>query len=411
MPESTVAVSRQRGGHQSLANFQSALGLSAGFVDRVGAEDDAHLLAAVDWLVSSRPPRQNFWPALCLAFVSQAEATLDLAGQDQNADPFTDFPIEVGSDGRVRNTLNFQVGGEMATLRPRFNRAAQIIRVDMRRDHPSAPAHATQAWPDYRVLVELIFQMTPAARARFAEVVWQTGVLDAPERRWAHEAERIVRPFEKVLADFDTHNANPGGALFQGLVFGYFRADSPNLTLESHQVNTSSSRVDMPGDVAGFRGGEVELAVEVKDYPITADTVENVLVDFLEDLAEAPNATAVVVAETVDEASRERLAKSNVVALSRKDLRERVVTWDLPKQQEALRGAIYYLGRIQKKMQLVDRLVGFLNEHRIASGIIDQPVIKEDASGTANGGVDVVGADGRADTVTTDPEANVAAED
>lgn len=360
-----------------MSAFSEDLLLPEAFSDRSGGENDSELSKALVWMSASRPPRQHFWPALCLALVSQSEAALTLAGRDSAHDPFKDFPIKTGSSGHVRNTLNFQVNGQKVALRPRFNAALQVIRVDMRRDHPSAPAHATQAWPDYRSLIEMIFRMSPAARARFAEHVWKEGVIAAPERRWAAQAERIVRPFEKVLADFDTRAAPPGGALFQALVFGFFLADSPNLTLESHQVNTGSSRVDMPGDVAGFRGGEVELAVEVKDLPITENEVETILVDFLEDLVEAPNTTAVVVADTVDDASRARLGKSNVIALSRDDLRERVVTWDLPKQQEALRGAIYFLSRIQKKSQLVDKLTDFLAEHGIESGIVDQPIIRD----------------------------------
>ena len=376
MSDSTPVAGNRRGGTQPLSAFAAELRLPEDFSGRAGGEHDPQLKRALEWMTKSRPPRQHFWPGLCLALVSQSEATLALAGRESSDDPFTEFPIETSASRVVRNTLNFHVGEHKVTLRPRFNGAAQVIRVDMRRDHPSAPAHATQAWPEYRPLIDMIFRMSPSGRTRFAEYVWEKGVLDAPERRWATQAKRIVRPFEKVLADFDTHSAPPGGALFQGLVFGFFRADSPNLTLESHQVNTGSSRVDMPGDVAGFRGDEVELAVEVKDLPITVDQVESILVDFLEDLVEMPNTTAVVVAESVDEASRDRLVKSNVIALSRDDLRERVVTWDLPKQQEALRGAIYYLSRIQKKGQLVDRLIGFLAEQGIDSGIVDQPIIR-----------------------------------
>jgi hypothetical protein len=308
---------------------------------------------------------------------------LAAVGQDSDADPFKNFPIEKGTTEKPVNTLNFTVAAEKAMLRPRFNLAAEVIRVDMRRDHPSAPAHATQAWPAYKHLVELIFAMSPGARRLFADHIWATGVLEADERKWAAKAERIVRPFEKVLADFDTTNATPGGALFQSLVYGYFTADSPGLTLESHAVNVGSGRVDMPGDVAGFRGNEVELAVEVKDYPITIATVESVLVDFLEDLVEAPNTTAVVVADTVDDASRRRLAESNVIAISREELRSRASTWDLPKQQDALRGAVYYLSRIQKKTSLVDRLVGFLTDTGIDTGILDQPTIRVEGSGQA----------------------------
>lgn len=370
---------RKRGGKQPFSSFAEDLNFPAGFSDRVAGENDPKLGEAKDWLVNGRSQQQNFWPALSLALLSQAEETLSIAGEDSVDDVFDTFEIErTGRTGRAVNTLNFIVNGTKITLRPRFNPAADAIRIEMRRDHPSAAPHATQAWPDYRPLIEMIYAMSPAARARFAEYVWDTGVNAAEERTWAKQAERIVRPFEYVLANFDTHNARPGGALFQGLVFGYFRADSPNLTLESHAVNTGSSRADMPGDVAGFRGGEVELAVEVKDYGIPIEDVENILVDFLEDLTDAPNATAVVVADSVDQESRDRLSESNIIALGRDDLRARVITWDLPKQQEALRGALYYLGRIQKSTALVKRLTEFLETEGISTGVIDQPTVRDD---------------------------------
>lgn len=380
-PDQPEPAASGRGGVQPLYRYETEIGLPSGFAQRRGGDNDASLLKALRWMEESRPPRQNFWPALCLAFVCQCEQALGIVGRDSETDPFNAFPREQHRNGgEVVNTLNLLVDGHPVTLRPYFNHAANVIRVSMRRDHPSAAAHATQAWPAYRDLITLIYAMTPPARTRFTEYIWQHGVNEAQERAWATAADRVIRPFEKVLADFETRNQPPGGALFQGLVFGYFTADSPNLTLESHSVNTGSSRVDMPGDVAGFRGGEVELAVEVKDRPITVDTVADVLVDFLEDLVEAPNTTAVVVADTVDDASRTRLAKSNVIALSRDDLRARVITWDLPKQQEALRGAMYYLQRIQKNSKLARSLTDFLDREGISTGVLDHPVITADDS-------------------------------
>lgn len=382
-PNRAAAGPLKRGGSQPLSTYADQIGFPQGFSTRIGGLDHPAYISAVKWMQTKRPSRQNFWPALVLAFISQSEEALKTIEKESVTDPFS-LPIEkTTTSGRVVNTLNFKLPKNKITLRPRFNNAAQVIRVDMRRDHPSAAPHATQAWRQYRELVTLIFQMSPAARTRFAEYIWKKGVIDAEERRWASTAGRIVRPFERVLADFDTRNAKPGGALFQALVYGYFSADSPNLTLESHSVNTGSSHVDMPGDVAGFRGGEVELAVEVKDYEITSDTVEAVLVDFLEDLVNAPNTTAVVVADSVDVPSRKRLAQSNVIALSREDLRIRVMTWDLPKQQEALRAALYFLSRVQKTTTLVHRLETYLTEKGLASGILDQ-TSEQDSSTPVN---------------------------
>ena len=368
-----------RGGNQPLSAFLSALALPGDFTERHGGDEDVELRDALDWIRHRRPVKQNHWPALTLAFVAQAEEVLAGAGCTRTNDVFADFELETGNSNKPVNTMNIIVGGSSHTLRPKYNRALDVIRVEMRRDHPSNAAHATQSWRAYEDLVRMIYRMSPAGRLRFAEFVWQTGVLEAAERRFATQAERIVRPFELVLQEFQTQGAKPGGALFQGLVYGYFRADSPNLTLESHSVNTGSGRADLIGDVAGFRGNEVELTVEVKDYAITAKNVDSVLTDFLEDLVNAPNATAVVAAAEVQDGAREQLAQVNVIALSREDLRQRVVTWDLPKQQEAIRGALYYLARIQKKTKLVDRLAGFLIERGIETGIIDTEISESEA--------------------------------
>ena len=366
-----------RGGQQPFSSFADRLMFPSGFSDRRGGENDESLAVAKCWLAKGRPPKQNFWPALTIALLSQAEAALDKAGEKRVDEVFEVFEYDRGTDIKPVNTLNFLINGEKISLRPRYTKAATAIRIDMRRDHPSSAPHATQAWNAYRPLIELIYAMSPAARTRFAEHVWDEGVNAASEKRWAERAERVVRPFEHVLSNFDTRNALPGGALFQSLVFGYFSADSPNLTLESHPVNTGSSRADMPGDVAGFRGGEVELAVEVKDMDISINDVEVILVDFLQDLTDAPNVTAVVVANQVDAASSARLGESNVVALSREELRTRVVTWDLPKQQEAIRGALYFLRRIQKKQELVDRLTSYLVAEGISIGIVDQHTARD----------------------------------
>lgn len=361
----------RRGGNQPLSTFSSELGLPGGFMDRLGGGDDPALLEALDWMRRHRPTKQNHWPALVLAFVAQAEEVLAGAGRTQTDDVFKEFALQTGTSKKPVNTMNVVVGNCAHTLRPKYNDALDVIRVKMRRDHPSNAAHATQSWRAYEDLVRLIYRMSPSGRLRFVEFVWQERVVNAAERRFATQAERIVRPFELVLRDFQTQGANPGGALFQGLVYGYFRADSPNLTLESHSVNTGSGRADMIGDVAGFRGNEVELTVEVKDEAITMGNVDSVLTDFLEDLVNAPNATAVVAAAEVEDDARSHLALVNVIALSREDLRQRVVTWDLPKQQEAIRGALYYLARIQKSMALVERLNAFLVGQGIKSGIVD----------------------------------------
>lgn len=142
--------------------------------------------------------------------------------------------------------------------------------------------------------------------------------------------------------------------MFQAMAFGYLRADSPNVILESHAVNVASRRAGVVGDVDGFQGAEIELAAEVKDLDIGQDNFEDQLGGFLQAVEEIPNATSLVIARTFDEWSRNQLLDRGTLPVDKASLLERVAIWDVPKQQEALRGFEYFLARIQKSPALRD---------------------------------------------------------
>lgn len=345
-----------RGGDQPLSNFVLELGFSEDFTARSmtrGPEYDA----AVDWLMNKRPPNQNHWPALAIALISQAEMLLEVAGKDRMEDVFSEYPPEATIEGvRAVNTLNFQYGAKkFVRLRPLYNRALDVIRARMLRNHPSNAPHATQSWPAYRDYIKFVYAMSPEERKSLTEFVWSIGVVPLPEMTLAAVRERVIRPFENVLRNMPTSVPKVrGGAMLQGLSFGYLLADSPNLILESHSVNTGSSRAGMLGDVDGFRGSEPELAAEVKDLAIDELNVDAQLGPFLEDIAMAPNATAVVICRSITSSAREAIESRNVTVLTVSDLARTVAVWDLPKQEEALRGTDYYLGRIQKSQVAVE---------------------------------------------------------
>jgi hypothetical protein len=359
----------KRGGNQPISNFTAGLRLPGGFGKRSDAPGSVKVQAAITWMAEKRPPRQNHWPALVLALIAQAEALLQAEGLDSLPDVFAAHPEEVSRNGRVVNTLNLTRAGEEQSiqLRPIYNAVLSVIRNDMLRQHPKNEAHATQSWPAYRELVTLISAMTPAERKTFAGHIWQTGVLDAEELVLASKRDRVVRPFEFVLIHMPTTGISrlPGGAMLQGITYGYFRADSPNLILETHSVNTGSSRAGKLGDVDGYRGGEVELAAEVKDLDITdAEAVA----DFIEDIADAPNATAVVVCQSITDEARSEIESRNITVLTVDDLTRTVSVWDMPKQQEGLRGVDYYLGRIQRSRVGQKFFRDWLHEHGLDAG-------------------------------------------
>lgn len=358
----------RRGGQQPLSTFIGALRLPEDFAARPEVSGSAEVAAAVEWLNTSRPRRQNFWPALVLAFIAQAEALLAADGVDRLPDVFASHPPQESQDGRVVNTLNFTRGhGDPIALRSVYNAALHVIRYHMLREHPKNEAHATQSWRDYRELVTLIHAMRPDERKTLAEWVWKSGVLDRQELVLARKRERVVRPFEFVLLHMPTTAIKglPGGAMLQAVTYGYFRADSPNLILETHSVNTGSSRAGRLGDVDGYRGGEIELAAEVKDLEIQDAAA---VADFVEDIAEAPNATAVVVCQGVTDEARAEIEARNITVLTVSDLTRTVSVWDLPKQQEGLRGVDYYLGRIQRSGAGQTFFREWLREHGLDAG-------------------------------------------
>ncbi len=375
MPE-TDSMRLGRGDSRALGVVAVGIGFPSEFVDREPSGTDSPAVAdAIAWLRDSRPQAQNHWPALALALVAQIELLAELEGVGVFPDIFASNPPETAAreGGRAVNTLNFTTLQEPGSvkLRPIYNRTLDVIRHTMLREHPSNAPHATQSWPDYRPLISKLGAMLPSERRSFAEQVWQIGVLDQPAREIASVTSRTVRPFERVLREMPTSVENiRGGAILQALAYGYLRADSPNLILESYNVNTGSSRAGMLGDVSGFRGGEPELAAEVKDMHLTVENILHQLGDFFEDIQRAPNVTAVVICRDITDEARgiaeayfDEVSESSnsgreasapgVTILSLSDLVRRVVVWDVPKQEEALRGVEYYLARIQKSASAV----------------------------------------------------------
>jgi hypothetical protein len=64
----------------------------------------------------------------------------------------------------------------------------------------------------------------------------------------------------------------------------------------------------------------------------------------------------VVICTEIDDSARELIEVSGVTVLSKNDLIRTVSVWDLPKQEEAIRGTEYFLARIQKSGPAVAHL-------------------------------------------------------
>jgi hypothetical protein len=358
------------GGHQPARRFGAELGLPSDFFDRADALGET-FNAAVNWLQNDRPRRQNHWPALTLALVAQAEEGLGKLGQDAVNGVFGKLRIEAtDSKGQPVNTLNLVVarpgGEEVVRLRGKYNLALSLILTRMRRNgHPSNPGHATQSWPAYRRLIELVWSMSPSDRRALVEWVWDHGVLPLDETQIVAAVERPIRPFELVLASIPTASSRPG-SVWQGLCFGYLRADSPNLQLESSRAQTGSRRSGLLGDVDGFVSDRVALAAECKDMTLGNDWREE-LTEFLAQVSRVPGTLAIVMCAAVTEDARSEITDAGLIVLTREQMRQTAAVWDEPKQWSALQSLFYFLRRIQKS----EAILAQIRQWCLENGIVE----------------------------------------
>ncbi|MEV0239226.1 hypothetical protein AB0I06_04685 [Streptomyces sp. NPDC050674] len=345
-----------------LSEFEDALELPAGFTTRDLDGVDSHAVAAIAWLAHERPERQNFWPALCLAFIAQAEKLLGHLGTSQQADAFTQIARKVTSAAKAVDQLVWIApDGTEVPVRRFYNAAAEVIIGRMRREHPSAPGHATSKWLMYEPFIASILATSPSGRRAIAEWVWEMGVLARPKTISTIHRIRQPRPFFEIIESLDTGSGTTGGAMFQAIVYGYLYADSPTLTVVSQRVNTGSRRAGVIGDVSGYLGENVVLAAEAKDKHL-GKSDEADLLTFIEESSAFPDLDAVVFARSFDPYILARLEENSVRTFSTEEMLRTVRLWDVPKQENAVRAMRFFLGHIQKNQRLVDRVEDFLQE-------------------------------------------------
>jgi hypothetical protein len=312
---------------------------------------------------------RRFIPGLLMAFVAMAEDATKRLGRKQIKDVLNEFGCErVNSRGQQVNTLNLILDDENTVrLRPFYNAAEHVFIHSLRRyDYPNMAPHATQAWSQHREMLSTVFAVSPVERRAIAEAVWNR-VLELPEhlRRSAEDAS--PRPFALLLDEGEfpgTQKSEPPGAILQGLAFAYYRADSPNVTIETGKVGAGSRRTGRIGDVDGWNGPELVLSIEVKDDAL-GNSDDPTFDGFIANLGEWPDATAIVVAREASDDVVNALVDQNVSLLTRETMLNSVVRWDLNKQRLATREFHYFLVRVQRHSGLIKRFETFLGDHAI----------------------------------------------
>jgi hypothetical protein len=318
---------------------------------------------------------------LYLAFVSVAEEVLSAVGKAASADPLTEFErVETDSRGRAAKTLTFLVPQEGKAprrigIRTRYDAVVAVVRGRLRRfDYPSSGPYSTQAWVSHRDNLTAIFAMSPNERRAVAEGLWAL-VLALPEHTRRTVPRSGVAPFVEVLTNFRPSGRGIlSGASWQGLTYGFMRADAPTLSLRTERVRSGGRRENRVGDIDGYYGADVALTAEVKDFEIK--TID-VLDDFISNLGEWPDAVAFVVCGGAAPDVVEQAAEMNVAVITREQLVAAVRLWPISKQMDGVRSALEYFVHVEQKEPLIAAFEQFLAE----KGIVPQNAPASSADG------------------------------
>lgn len=173
--------------------------------------------------------------------------------------------------------------------------------------------------------------------------------------------------FRLVLESFSitAQKGEPTGAAYQGIVFGFLRADNPHLQVEIDKVRTGSKRLQRVGDIDCWEGARLAISAEVKQYALKAGDVPD-----LEGFANGTGtrgALGIVVAVAFEEAVRDEIEGLGLKALDRADLLRIVEFWDPLKQRTAVKSLVYYVQHVEKNSFLSGRVAAFLKAAEAAA--------------------------------------------
>ena len=311
---------------------------------------------------------RKFSAGLLVAFI---DFLTELGAPDATLESFDDFLAlhprqEETAQGKRANTLIVAHGESTLSIRPFYNQVERFFRAENKRfDYPSCAPHATQAWRDYRpwldALVTFDHESLQTLRTGVVEYVLET--LESQE--FDPSSVRVDPPvFARILEDFDvtSQKGEPTGAAYQGIVFGFLRADNPHLQIEISKVRTGSKRLQRVGDVDGWEGGRLAVSAEVKQYVLGPDAIPDL--EAFANEAGRRGAVGLVVALGFEPEAREGLEGLGLKPLDKDDLLAIVELWDPMKQRIAAMSFVYYAEHVELNSSLTRRLREFMEAVR-----------------------------------------------
>ena len=267
-------------------------------------------------------------------------------------------------DGRTANTLVLarSGGSETLSLRPFYNRIERAFHAEHKRfDYPSCAPHATQAWTDYHDWLDALACLSASDLEVLRRDIVNFVLDTLPSHEFDPDSLEIEPPlFRNVIEDFDLtkQKGEITGAAYQGLVFGFLRADNPHLQVEIDKVRTGSRRRQRIGDIDAWEGSRLAISAEVKQFELPLEKVPD-LEKFAND-ANRRGAIGILFALDFAAGAREAVEALGLNALALDDMLGMVELWDPMKQRTAVASMVYYVEHVERNKALSDRLKAFL---------------------------------------------------
>lgn len=266
--------------------------------------------------------------------------------------------------GRRANTLIVATAEGTSSLRPFYNAIERYFRAEHKRfDYPSCAPHATQAWTDYVPWLNALVTFSPKQLGQLRERVCQYVLENLKSQEFDPAAVKHDPPlFRLLLENFNmtSRKGEPSGAAFQGIVFGFLRADNPHLQIEIDKVRTGSKRLQRVGDVDGWEGARLAISAEVKQFILKAGDVAD-LEAFANETGRR-GALGIVVALGFEDGVRQQIEALGITQLDTDDLIRIVELWDPLKQRTAVASLLYYARHVEKNASLSGRVESFLKD-------------------------------------------------
>lgn len=254
-----------------------ALGFPDDFTPGKIGKSEAIVLARAIKIVSSRFGQLKYVLGLALDFtiVAQRLSKFDLDAKKFRPDLdrarlFATYP-RTRSETKNVNTLTFTIrhAGKIGKvgIRTIEEKVCDLFVAADRSGYPSAYVYNTGMWHHYTDLLVDCFRLSESGRFQFCRELISFGLQHLSKNTYFGLTRIRPRLFEAIIKEYPRASSmeENAGTIFQAIAYGYINADRPHLSLIVDKSRTGSARQRRFGDVDGYFGLALEVAIEVKD--------------------------------------------------------------------------------------------------------------------------------------------------